>query len=92
MSYVLTVKLLKKGLERILCFLVLVIHFFQVFWMLECEAVVAIWEESGNAHMKCLPCVPSLSMLGLQCKLCQGPVGEVTGRVLYALGAKLSVL
>lgn len=28
----------------------------------------------------------------LQCELCQDPVGEVAGTVLYALGAKLSVL
>lgn len=29
---------------------------------------------------------------GLQCELCQGPMGGVAGRVLHALGTKLSVL
>lgn len=40
MSYVLAVKLLRNGLERFLCFLVLVVVlFFPVFWMPEHEAV-----------------------------------------------------
>lgn len=30
--------------------------------------------------------------MGLRIELCQDPVGEVAGRVLHALGAKLYVL
>lgn len=44
-----------------------------------------------HAWSVCLVSCPS-PCTGIQCELCQGPVGEVSGRVLYALGAKLSVL